>query len=162
MDNKTKALQKLEEMNVPYKIINHKAAYHVGDLDGIEFEHKDDVVKNLFLRDAKGKRHFLVVLEKNKKADLKSIRQQLDCSALSFASERRLDKYLKLTKGSVSPLGIINDTQSDVEVVFDKDLVDKDVLGVHPNDNTATILISFKDLEKIIRANGNKIYYVEI
>jgi len=98
MDNITKVKQKLDAMDIPYKIVYHKAAFSVGDLDDIEFENKDDIVKNLFLRDLKGTRHFLIVVEKAKKADLKKLRQQLGCSALSFASEGRLEKYLKLSK----------------------------------------------------------------
>lgn len=78
------------------------------------------MVKNLFLRDAKGKRHFLVVLDKDKRADLKALQEQLSCSKLSFASEERLKKHLGLSRGSVTPLGILNDAQGMVELVFDR------------------------------------------
>ena len=81
------------------------------------------MVKNLFLRDAKGKRHFLVVLDKDKRADLKALQEQLSCSKLSFASEERLKKHLGLSRGSVTPLGILNDAQGMVELVFDRDLI---------------------------------------
>ncbi|GAB6180919.1 hypothetical protein JCM14036_22380 [Desulfotomaculum defluvii] len=81
---------------------------------------------------------------------------------MSFASEGRLFKYLHLHKGEVTPLGIINDNEAFVEVVFDNDLVGKNKLGVHPNVNTATVWISFDDLKKIIEQNGNKIYFVTI
>jgi Ala-tRNA(Pro) deacylase len=81
---------------------------------------------------------------------------------LTFASEERLFKYLQLRKGEVTPLGIINDLDALVEVVLDKDLIGKNKLGVHPNDNTATVWISFDDLKKIIEQNGNMIHYVTI
>jgi Ala-tRNA(Pro) deacylase len=71
-------------------------------------------------------------------------------------------KYLKLTKGSVTPLGIINDEEKAVEVVFDSSLVDRDQIGVHPNDNTATVMLSYQDLYKIIKAHNNQIHIIDL
>ena len=67
-----------------------------------------------------------------------------------------------LDKGAVTPLGVINDVNKEVEVVFDKDLIDKENLGVHPNDNRATVVMSYNDLERLIKENGNKITFVNI
>ena len=131
-------------------------------MDKLNITQYGEVCKNLFLRDAKGERHFLVVLNKDKKADLKSIQKQLGCTRLGFASEGRLLEYLHLQKGEVTPLGIINDPDALVEVVLDNDLAGKTKLGFHPNDNTATLWISFNSLKKIIKRNGNKIHYVTI
>lgn len=163
MDNpKEKVFKVLNALNIEYKVINHPAAFTVEEMDNLNIIQYGDGCKNLFLRDAKGKRHFLVVLDKDKKADLKSIQEQLGCTRLGFASEERLFKYLHLHKGEVTPLGIINDHEALVEVVFDKDLVGKNKLGVHPNVNTATVWISFDALKKIIEQNGNKIHLVTI
>lgn len=162
MDKQQKVFQKLDELNIKYEIINHPAVFTIEEMDDLGIGDHGDICKNLFLRDAKGKRHFLVVLNKDKQANLKSIAQQIGCTALSFASEERLSKYLKLSKGSVTPLGVINDENCSVEVVFDRDLIEKEKLGVHPNENTATIWISFNSLKKLIEYNGNKIDYVTI
>lgn len=163
MDNpKEKVLQVLNDLNIEYKLINHPAAFTVEEMDNLNIIQYGDGCKNLFLRDAKSKRFFLLVLNKDKKADLRSIQNQLGCTRLSFASEERLFKYLHLHKGEVTPLGIINDHDAFVEVVFDKDLMGKNKLGVHPNVNTATIWISFDDLKKIIEQNGNTIHFVTI
>lgn len=152
----------LDDLKIKYKVIQHQAVYTIDDLDELCISVEDgNIVKNLFLRDAKGKRHFLVVMDKNKKIDLKALRKQLECSVLSFASEERLQKYLKLSKGSVTPLGVINDINCCVEVIIDKDLIGL-TLGVHPNENTATILISFNDLKTVIEKNGNTIKYVDV
>ena len=78
-------------------------------------------------------------------------------SPLSFASEERLEKYLHLTKGSVTPLGIFNDKDHAVEVIFDKDLQQDLPIGVHPNDNTATVWVKLEDLVSLIRAQGNSV-----
>lgn len=159
---KEKVFEILNALNIEYQVINHPAAFTVEDMDNLNLNRFGLGCKNLFLRDAKGKRHFLVVLDKDKTADLKSIQEQLGCTRLGFASEARLFKYLHLHKGEVTPLGIINDRDAIVEVVMDKDLVGKDKLGVHPNDNTATVWISFNDLKRVIEQNGNVIHYVSI
>ena len=152
--------QKMDEMGVIYEIEEHPAVYTIEDIDSLGIS--GDVAKNLFLRDAKGTRHFLVVLPKEKQADMKSIGGQLGCSRLSFASEERLERYLKLLKGSVSPLGILNDADKRVEVVFDKGLIEKERIGVHPNDNTATVWMSFNALLDIVKSNGNTIHFIKL
>lgn len=162
MDNKENVFKKLEELNINYEVIYHEAAYTIDEMEDLHLENMNDVAKNLFLRDYKGREHYLVVLGKDKKADLKHIKTQIGSTPLSFASEERLMKYLKLGKGSVSPLGILNDTEGEVKVVFDKELASKGKIGVHPNDNTATVFMDFKDLQKVIELNGNKIYFIDV
>ncbi|AJQ25630.1 prolyl-tRNA synthetase associated domain-containing protein [Pelosinus fermentans] len=160
MENQQKVFEKLDELKIKYEVMNHPAVYTIEEMDELGIANLDDVCKNLFLRDYKGKRHFIVVLDKDKQADLKKMREQLGTTALSFASEERLQKYLQLSKGAVTPFGIINDTNCAVEVVFDKDLIGKKSLGFHPNENTATVWVSFDDIKEVIQQNGNKIAYV--
>ena len=160
MTEKEKTLQKLNDMKVTYEVEEHPAVYTIEEMEKLGIS--GDIAKNLFLRDAKGTRHFLVVLPKDKQADMKSIGARLGCSRLSFASEERLERYLKLSKGAVSPLGILNDAERRVEVVFDKDLTGKERLGVHPNDNTATVWMSFEALRDIVKRNGNRVHFIEL
>lgn len=162
MSAQEKVFERLNELNIKYEVMNHPAVYTIEEMDDLGITAKGDVCKNLFLRDEKGKRHFLVVLGKDKKADLKDIQKQLGSSKLSFASVERLDKYLKLEKGEVTPLGVINDVDAAVEVVFDNELIEKNRLGVHPNTNTATVWICFENLKKLIEQNGNEIKYLDI
>ena len=160
MDKIQKVLEKLDKLNINYDII--EAVFTIEEMDELKIFDNYEIVKNLFLRDDKGKEHYLVVIMKNKRADLRGLRAQIESRHLSFASEKRLKKYLGLETGAVSPLGIINDTEAQVKVIFDKDLVGKENLGVHPNDNTATIILSFDDLLKVIKDNGNQIMYVNL
>ncbi len=162
MEEKEKVYEKLNTMGVKYEIINHPAVYTIEEMDNLGISKKAEVCKNLFVRDAKGKKHYLIVLCKDKKANLAELANQIGSTKLSFASSERLDKYLGLKKGAVSPLGIINNFTKDVIVVFDKDLVGKENLGVHPNDNTTTVVITFNDLNRVITENGNIVKYVNI
>lgn len=162
MNAQEKVFERLKALDIKYEVTNHPAVFTIEEMDNLNITLQGDVCKNLFLRDEKGKRHFLVVLGKDKKADLKSLQSQLGCSRLGFASEERLSRYLQLKKGEVTPMGIINDTDALVEVVLDRDLTGKNRLGVHPNDNTATVWIAFEALKKVIEGNGNKIHFVAI
>lgn len=152
-------LQRLKELGIQYELIEHKAVFNMEEMDalGKDFFKGATICKNLFLRDQKGKRHFLVTMKEEKQANLAEIAKSCLATKLSFASEERLKKYLNLTPGAVTPLAIINDEQKAVEVILDKDLFKEEKIGVHPGVNTATVIISPVDLEKYIKANGNKL-----
>ena len=152
-------LQRLKELGIQYELIEHKAVFNMEEMDalGKDFFKGASICKNLFLRDQKGKRHFLVTMKEEKQANLAEIAKSCLATKLSFASEERLKKYLNLTPGAVTPLAIINDEQKAVEVILDKDLFKEEKIGVHPGVNTATVIISPADLEKYINANGNKL-----
>ena len=162
MNPQEQVFKVLNALKIEFQTISHPAVFTVEDMGYLNITQYGDVCKNLFLSDSNRKRHFLVVLDKDKKADLKSIQNQLGCTRLSFASEERLYKYLHLQKGEVGPLGIINDTDAYVEVVLDNDLAGKYKLGFHPNVNTATVWISFDALKEIIEQNGNPIHFINI
>ena len=162
MDKKEKVLKKLDELNIHYKLIDHPAVYTIDTMDELHLNKNGHIVKNLFLKNSNGKKHYLVVLKGDKKADLKSIKSQINSTALSFASEERLEKHLGLSKGAVTPLCIINDDEHLVNIVLDEDLKNEEILGVHPNVNTSTVFISYNDLIKFINSFGNEIFYVNI
>ena len=162
MDKKEKVLKKLDELNIHYKLIDHPAVYTIDTMDELHLNKNGHIVKNLFLKNSNGKKHYLVVLKGDKKADLKSIKSQINSTALSFASEEILEKHLGLSKGAVTPLGIINDDEHFVNIVLDEDLKNEEILGVHPNVNTSTVFISYNDLIKFINSFGNEIFYVNI
>jgi Ala-tRNA(Pro) deacylase len=157
-----KVFDRLKALGIPYEVVQHPAVFSIEEMDSLGVDFNGEICKNLFLRDAKGRRHFLVVLQKDKKADLKNLAQQLESTALSFASPERLFKYLGLHKGEVTPLGVLNDTEHAVEVFFDEDLAGLPRLGVHPNDNTATVMISYENLIKVIERNGHTVRTVRI
>lgn len=150
----------LKKNKISFETIEHEPVYTMEEMDAYGITKKGNICKNLFLRDAKGRRHFLVVLEKDKTADLKYISEQLQTTKLGFASDERLEQYLGVTKGAVSPMGLIHDEDGDVEVVFDKDFMFEKRFGCHPNENTATIILDFKDLKKLIQKNGNEIHFL--
>ena len=162
-DKKKMALKALQEADIPYEIVEHPAVYTIEEMDllDISFD-QGEIVKNLFLRDEKGRRHFLVVLGKDKKVNLKELKAKLATSNLGFASEERLQKYLNLEKGSVTPLGVFYDSENAVEVIFDEDLCQLKMIGVHPNVNTATVWITYQGLLQFMERYHHEIKQIHI
>jgi Ala-tRNA(Pro) deacylase len=157
-----KVFDVIEDMHIPYEVVEHPAVYTMEEMERLNIDSRNEIVKNLFVRDDKKKRFFLITLQKDKRANLKEIGRQLNSRPLSFASEEYLFKYLGLNKGAVSPFGVLNDTDCTVEVVFDRDILRFERIGVHPNENTATVWLRPQDLELIIKEHGNLITYIDI
>ena len=147
-----------KELNISYEILEHEAVYTVDEAMMIDNMLNGLGCKNLFLTDRKGK-YFLVVLPDEKRADIKMIGKVVGCNHLSFGNEDDLMKLLGLIRGSCTPLGVINDVDDKVVLVFDKELEGKRVL-CHPNRNTATISLEFSDLIKYIEYFKHKYLFM--
>lgn len=147
----------LNKLNIKYKEIIHKPVFTSNEAEFTKKLIKGIGVKNLFLKSSK-KEYYLVLTPDNKKVDLKALSKLIN-SHLSFAKETELQDILKLERGSVTPIGLINDIKHEVIVLIDKDLKDKLIL-VHPLVNTKTISIEMKDLIKLIEYLKNEyIFY---
>ncbi|HCT5071119.1 TPA: hypothetical protein OTZ40_002132 [Pseudomonas aeruginosa] len=113
-------------------------------------------IKNLFLRNRKGTRHYLVLLGERKEADLPGIAEQIGESRLSFASVERLREYLGVELGCVTPFALVNDPQHRVEVLLDDAIRQDQLLGFHPLVNTATECIRYADLLAFLAHTGHE------
>lgn len=136
------------KLNIEFEEIHHEPVFTVEQVKAIENKIDGTGCKNLFLTDKKGK-YFLVILEDNKKANVKEISKIVNTSHLSFADISELKNILQLGEGSVTPFGIINDFDNKVLLVIDEDLKDKKLL-FHPNVNNKTISVTYDDLIKFI------------
>lgn len=152
----------LDQTGTKYSATEHPAVFTMEEIGRVVFDTDVLILKNLFLRDPKGRRHFLVSLPGHKTAGLAALSEVLGAGKLSFASEERLMKYLGLCKGAVTPLGVLNDKDCSVTVVFDREIAPKTVVGVHPCDNTATVALEFGELVKIVESAGNTVVYADI
>ena len=162
MNSRENIFEKLNALEIPFELVEHAPAFTMEEYNALGFNPNDEICKNLFLRDYKGTRHMLVVLKGSKHADLQLIRSEVDSSKLSFASDERLARFLDVKKGSVSPLGLLNDATGEVEVYFDEDLQNAPRLGFHPNDNTATVFLSFADIQKYIESTGHTVRFIKV
>ncbi len=152
-----KVYDTMDTLEIKYKRYEHPPVYTVEEASKYWQDIEGVHSKNLFLRNNKGNRHYLVVLEQSKSVDLKDLSGKLAAGKLSFASERRLNEHLGLETGAVSPFGLINDQNKAVTLVIDKDLQKKGSVNFHPNVNTATVNLSYQDFEKFIKHCGNEV-----
>ncbi|MDL2297780.1 prolyl-tRNA synthetase associated domain-containing protein [Synergistaceae bacterium OttesenSCG-928-D05] len=154
--------KKLRKLGIDFEVTDYNAVFTIEEMKQIREIKIKEFCKNLFLRDDSGKRHFLVILREDKVADLKMIRAQIASSRLGFAYKDRLMKHLGLTKGSVTPFGLLNDNDLAVEVLIDADLQSRPRLGFHLNENTATVWLSFDDLLGFLEFCDNQFVYVKL
>ena len=128
--------------------------------------------KNLFFRNHKGNKHYLVCFDCNHDLDIHDLEHRLktaltsqglpSCGKLSFASAERMMRYLGLEPGSVSPFGLINDTEHHVHLFLDTNLQEAETLSFHPNDCRGTVVISRADFEKYLQCVGNEYEYIDL
>ena len=118
--------------------------------------------KNIFFRNHKGDRHYLVILEHLRQLDIRDLEKRLRQGKLTFASDKRLKQYLGVEPGSVSPFGLINDKEKHVYLFIDEKLNECDRLTFHPNVNTASLVISKSDFLKFLRFTGNQFEFLRL
>ncbi|RKY83804.1 prolyl-tRNA synthetase associated domain-containing protein [candidate division KSB1 bacterium] len=160
-DNEQKVYDILDKLNITYERYEHPPVYTVEQAEQHWKNIKGAHCKNIFLRNKKGSRHYLIVLEHLKKLDIKTLAKRLGEDKFSFASAERLQRYLGLETGAVSPFGLINDSKKEVKVIIDSDLKKRKIINFHPNVNTATVGISFNDFQKFLNWCGNKFQYLQ-
>ena len=145
----------LHTNDIPYERYDHEAVYTCEQADRLDLKTNAAKTKNLFLRDRKARRHFLVSVRDEKTVDIKGLEDALEVKGLSFASSERLMEYLGLTPGSVTILAAVNDTRGRVEVIVDKDLWQSKAIQCHPLVNTSTLVISRHDIERFLILTGH-------
>ncbi len=160
--NRLEIIEMLAVWNIPHHVIDHPAAHTIEEMDELALPGADQIAKNLFLRDDKKQHYYLVSIRKDKTVNLKALRCQLGTRPLSFASEEDLTAYLSLEKGAVTPFGLLNDVEQKACFVLDQDLLQLPCIGVHPNENTATVWLPPGDLVTIMESRGKLVQIVQL
>ena len=154
--NKQAVYAYLAGRRIPYEAAEHEAVFSMAELPSVPLLYPGANAKNLFVRDAKKERYFLITVKGDKRVDLKAFRRRYGTRALSFACADELRALLGLEPGSVTPLGVLNDTERRVHVFLDAAFLEPPArIGVHPNDNTATVWLCTNDLIALIEEHGN-------
>lgn len=162
LNNRQKVLSVLEALDIVYELHEHPPTPTIEEAIKYWGQMKSTHCKNLFFRNHKGNKHYLVIFEHKQQLVIRDLEQRLRQGKLSFASEKRMSKYLGVKPGSVSLFGLINDSDNHVHVFIDKNLLLSDYLSFHPNDNTASLRISQKDFQIILNWSGNTYEFLEL
>lgn len=153
----------LYENGVWHEITEHKAVYNMDEVADIDLPYPEAECKNLFVRDKKKREYYLISVKGDKRVNLKKFREKYNTKPLGFASEDDLMNILGLIPGAVTPLGLLNDTDGKVILYLDQDFFKGEhLIGVHPNDNTATVWMKTDDLTDIIRTHGNNVVITDL
>ncbi len=161
--NKQEIYAYLKRNHIWHEITEHKAVYSMAELSQVDVPYPEADAKNLFVCDDKKRNYYLITVKGNKRVDLKGFRRRNNTRPLSFAPENDLMDIMNLKAGSVTPFGVMNDQENRVKVFIDRDFMEPPKLvGVHPNDNTATVWLGTEALISIIKEHGNAVELVEI
>jgi len=155
-------IEALNALGIPHETYEHPPVFTSEDVDKHWRDIPATAIKNLFLRNKKGNRHYLAIVQVDKRVDLQQLVKVLGDDRLSFGSSERLMEKMGLTPGSVSPFGLLHEGSRDVQVIIDADLRQADRLIFHPNVNTASVTISFADLEKFLESRGNEVKFIQL
>jgi Ala-tRNA(Pro) deacylase len=145
----------LDRNNLPYDIVEHEPVFTIEDALAATPEVGGIKTKNVFLRDAKGTRHFLVVVPHDVRLDLAALARTLEASKLSMGSADRLQRHLGVSPGAVSVLALVNDRGRAVELVVDRRVWQADKVQAHPLRNTATLAIDRDALAAFLALTGH-------
>ena len=152
----------LDALGISYERHEHPAVFNAEDAAAFWNPIPGVQCKNLFLRNKKGDRHYLVILPIEKEADLRRLVKLIGDDRFSFASPDRLAKHLGLTPGSVSPFGLLNNPSHSVQVIVDTDLRGASLLIFHPNLNSHSVTISGSDLERFLKSTGHVVRWMNL
>jgi Ala-tRNA(Pro) deacylase len=144
----------LDELGIPHHSVGHPPVYTVEQARQHRQGLRGGFSKNLFLRNKKG-RMWLVVLEEGRQVDLKALARRLGAGRFSFASPARLERWLGVEPGSVTPFGLVHDPAGELTVAVDAGLLRLDPLHFHPLVNTMTTAIAPADLLRFLEASGH-------
>ena len=161
--NKPEIYEYLKARGVAHEITEHEAVVSMKELTSVPLPHPDRDAKNLFLLDDKKQKYYLVTVMGDKRVDVKAFRRAHGTRPLNFAPPESLEKIFKVKPGSVSPFGALNDETREVKVFLDEDFfTDNGLIGVHPNDNTATVWLSAPDLKSLLEFHGTSVEITDI
>lgn len=153
----------LDSLGIHYRTLKHPAAFTIEECHKIRDFVNAPVFKNLFLTNKQQTKFYLLVMPGEKVFKTKYLSAQIGSARLSFAGEEFMQKYLGVTPGSVTPLGLIHDKDSTVNVLLDSDLKDYPVFACHPCINSASVIMSLSDLtERVIPATGHTFQWVTL
>lgn len=161
MMDKEQTCQFLRDMGIEFERVDHPAVCNMAEMAKIDLPHPEAEAKNLFLRDDRREHFFLLTVRGDKRVDLKEFRRARQTRPLRFASEEELSSLLGLIPGAVTPLGVLNDVEHHVKFFLDRAFAGG-LVGVHPNDNTATLWLRAEDLIRVVRDHGNEIEYIDL
>lgn len=162
-DKEEKVYDLLEQLQIPFERMDHEPLYTIEACEEVDRTFGTRMCKNLFLCNSQKTKFYLLLMPGDKRFDTKTFCRQIESPRLSFADARYMEKYLNITPGSVSILGLMNDTEGMVRLMMDEEVLAEEYIGCHPCVNTSSLKIKTKDiLEKFLPYVGHEYMAVKL
>lgn len=163
LDKEMRVYDLLDSLGIFYERTDHIAAMTMEDCLEIDRILEVIICKNLFLCNRQKTKFFLLMMPGDKVFKTKDLSAQAGSSRLSFASSEDMEKYLDITPGSVSVMGLMNDTDNHVQLLIDRPVAESMLLGCHPCVNTSSLRLKTKDvLQKFLPAVHHEAIIVDL
>lgn len=162
MDQYKMVKNKLDELNIEFKIVEHPPALTTEEADKFIEGHEGVRTKSMFLTDRKKRNFYLVILDDYKRLDMDLFKDIVCEKKVKMASEKSLMEKMKLPAGTVSPFCLLNNEDHDVKFFMDKEISDQEIMTFHPNTNEKTLFIKTKDLYKFLDNIGYEVNIIEL
>ncbi|MDD7765603.1 MULTISPECIES: prolyl-tRNA synthetase associated domain-containing protein [Anaerococcus] len=162
MDQYKMVENKLKELEIDFKIVDHPPATTTELADKYIEGHEGVRTKSMFLTDRKKKNFYLVILDDYKRLDMDRFKDIVGEKKVKMASENSLMEKMKLPAGTVSPFGLLNNEDHDIKFFMDKEIVDEEIMTFHPNINEKTLFLKTKDLFKYLDNIGYVVNIIEL
>lgn len=163
LEKEVRVYELLDSLGIEYERIDHEAVMTIDACEAIDRALDATICKNLFLCNRQKTVFYLLMIPGDKRFQTKELSAQIGSARLSFADAEYMEKYLDITPGSVSVMGLMNDKENAVQLLMDEDVANVPYIGCHPCINTSSLRIKTEDmLEKIIPAMGHEIRFVKL
>ena len=146
LDKENRTYDILEKLEITFTRLDHDATATIEDCHEVDQLLQIKICKNLFLCNAQKTKFYLLMISGNKMFKTKDLSSQIGTARLSFAASEYMEKFLDITPGSVSVMGLMNDTENQVQLLIDKDILQDEYIGCHPCINTSSIRIKTEDI----------------
>ena len=153
----------LDTLGIPFTRVDHDATATIDACLEVEKILGIHICKNLFLCNAQKTRFYLLMMPGNKKFKTKNLSKQINSARLSFAGDEYMEQFLDITPGSVSILGLMNDTEHNVRLLIDTEALNREYMGCHPCVNTSSLQIRTSDIyDKFLKYTGHEPTFVTL
>ena len=162
MDSYQQVANKLQELGIAFDVVEHPPAFTTEQADSYIEGMEGVRTKSMFLTNRKKTQYYLLIMDDKKRLDMDDFKVKVGADRIRMASLASLAEKMNLPAGTVSPFGLLNNEEKDIQVYFDKDIVSEDIMTFHPNINEKTIFISTTDLFKFLQDLGYSYQVLEL
>ena len=162
MDAFEKVVEKLKELDIPFELVEHEPVLTTEQADAFIEGIEGVRTKSMFLTNKKKTQFYLLIMDDKKTLDMDLFKELVGANKIRMASSDSLFAKMMLPAGVVSPFGLLNNVDKDIQVYFDKEIMSEKRMSFHPNTNEKTLFLDTTDLLKFLEAIGYEVHIIEL